>query len=159
MLSLSGRYAECGAATVAQILYCACVCAQLYQGDLINRLSRASCSRGLHPELNPFFRYRTENMSYLCAGAYGCVNWEPMCMVVSLCPDHLIRQQEYPMHINFHTYRTIKRSLAQVLHTRASSHAEQHLNTLSLLICGMLGAQHSQLDKLASHAPIRGRKN
>ncbi len=63
------------------------------------------------------------------------------------------------MHINFQTYRTIKRSLAQVLHTRAGSHAEQHLNTLTLLICGIVGAQHVQLDKLASHAPIRGRKN
>jgi hypothetical protein len=63
------------------------------------------------------------------------------------------------MHINFQTYRTIKRSLAQVLHTRANSHAEQHLNTLSLLICGIVGAQHVQLDKLASHAPLRHRKN
>src|SRR5215470_10821537 len=63
------------------------------------------------------------------------------------------------MHINFQTYRTIKRSLAQVLHTRASSHAEQHLNTLTLMICGIVGAQHVQLDKLASHAPIRSRKN
>jgi len=63
------------------------------------------------------------------------------------------------MHINFQTYRTIKRSLAQVLHTRADSHAEQHLNTLTLLICGIVGAQHVQFDKLASHAPIRGRKN
>jgi DDE family transposase len=63
------------------------------------------------------------------------------------------------MHINFQTYRTIKRSLAQVLHTRANSHAEQHLNTLTLLICGIVGAQHVQFDKLASHAPIRGRKN
>lgn len=63
------------------------------------------------------------------------------------------------MHINFQTYRTIKRSLAQVLHTRAGSHAEQHLNTLTLLICGIVGAQHVQLDKLASHAPIRQRKN
>jgi hypothetical protein len=63
------------------------------------------------------------------------------------------------MHINFQTYRTIKRSLAQVLHTRAASHAEQHLNTLTLLICGIVGAQHVQLDKLASHAPICGRKN
>jgi len=63
------------------------------------------------------------------------------------------------MHINFQTYRTIKRSLAQVLHTRANSHAEQHLNTLTLLICGIVGAQHVQLDKLASHAPIRGPKN
>src|SRR5260221_7194889 len=80
-------------------------------------------------------------------------------MVVSLCHDHHIRHQERPMHINFQTYRTIKRSLAQVLHTRANSHAEQHLNTLTLLICGIVGAQHVQLDKLASHAPIRGRKN
>jgi hypothetical protein len=63
------------------------------------------------------------------------------------------------MHINFQTYRTIKRSLAQVLHTRAGSHAEQHLNTLTLLICGIVGSQHVQLDKLASHAPIRHRKN
>jgi DDE family transposase len=63
------------------------------------------------------------------------------------------------MHINFQTYRTIKRSLAQVLHTRAGSHAEQHLNTLTLMICGIVGAQHVQFDKLASHAPIRGRKN
>src|SRR6266511_4079327 len=82
-----------------------------------------------------------------------------MCMVVSLRHDHHIRRQEGPMHINFQTYRTIKRSLAQVLHTRANSHAEQHLNTLTLLICGIVGAQHVQLDKLASHAPIRGRKN
>jgi hypothetical protein len=63
------------------------------------------------------------------------------------------------MHINFQTYRTIKRSLAQVLHTRANSHAEQHLTSLTLLICGIVGAQHVQLDKLASHAPIRHRKN
>jgi hypothetical protein len=63
------------------------------------------------------------------------------------------------MHLNFQTYRTIKRALAQVLHTRASSHAEQHLNTLTLLICGIVGAPHVQFDKLASHAPIRGRKN
>jgi Transposase DDE domain len=63
------------------------------------------------------------------------------------------------MHINFQTYRTIKRSLAQTLRTRAHSHAEQHLNTLTLLICGIVASQHVQFDKLASHAPIRGRKN
>ena len=63
------------------------------------------------------------------------------------------------MPINFQTYRTIKRSLAQVLHTRPGSHAEQHLNTLTLLMCGIVGAQQFQLDKLASHAPIRQRKN
>ena len=63
------------------------------------------------------------------------------------------------MHINFQTYRTIKRSLAQVLHTRPNSHAEQHLTTLTLLICGIVASQHVQFDKLASHAPIRARKN
>jgi len=63
------------------------------------------------------------------------------------------------MHSTFQTYRTIKRALAQTLHTRAHSHAEQHLNTLTLLICGIVGAQHVQFDKLASHAPIRHRKN
>ena len=82
-----------------------------------------------------------------------------MCRVVSLGRDHHIRPEEVPIHINFQTYRTIKRSLAQTLHTRASSHAEQHLNTLTLLICGIVGAQHVQFDKLASHAPIRHRKN
>jgi hypothetical protein len=63
------------------------------------------------------------------------------------------------MHINFQTYRTIKRSLAHVLHTRRDSHQEQHLNTLALLICGIVDAQHVQLDKIAARAPIRKRKN
>ncbi len=63
------------------------------------------------------------------------------------------------MHINFQTYRTIKRSLAHVLHTRPDSHDEQHLNTLTLMICGSGSAQHVQFDKIASHAPIRHRKN
>jgi len=63
------------------------------------------------------------------------------------------------MHINFQTYRSIKRSLAHVLHTRRDSHQEQHLNTLALLICGIVDAQHVQFAKIASHAPIRGQKN
>jgi hypothetical protein len=63
------------------------------------------------------------------------------------------------MHINFKTYRTIKRSLAPVLHTRRNSHHEQHLNTLALLICGIVDAQHVQFDKIAAHVPIRKRKN
>jgi len=62
------------------------------------------------------------------------------------------------MPINFQTYRTIKRSLAQVLHTRRDSHQEQHLNTLALLICGIVGAQHVQFAQVAEHLPIRGRK-
>src|SRR5919199_1931044 len=63
------------------------------------------------------------------------------------------------MPINFQTYRTIKRTLAHVLHTRRDSHQEQHLNTLALLICGIVDAQHVQFDKIAAHVPIRGRKN
>jgi hypothetical protein len=63
------------------------------------------------------------------------------------------------MHINFQTYRTIKRTLALVLHTRRDSHDEQHLNTLAMLICGIVGAQHVQFAQIADHAPIRGRKN
>ena len=63
------------------------------------------------------------------------------------------------MHINFQTYRSIKRTLAHVLHTRRDSHQEQHLNTLALLICGIVGAQHVQFARIADHAPLRGRKN
>jgi hypothetical protein len=63
------------------------------------------------------------------------------------------------MHINFQTYRSIKRTLAHVLHTRRNSHHEQHLNTMALLICGIVDAQHVQFDKIAAHAPIRKRKN
>jgi hypothetical protein len=63
------------------------------------------------------------------------------------------------MSINFQTYRTIKRTLAQVLHTRRDSHQEQHLNTLALLICGIIGAQHVQFAHVADHVPIRGCKN
>jgi len=63
------------------------------------------------------------------------------------------------MHINFQTYRTIKRTLAHTLHTRRNSHQEQHLNTLALLICGIVGAQQVQFAPIADHAPIRGQKN
>jgi Transposase DDE domain len=63
------------------------------------------------------------------------------------------------MPINFRTYRTIKRTLAQVLHTPRDSHREQHLNTLALLICGIVGAQHVQFAQIADHVPIGGRKN
>jgi hypothetical protein len=63
------------------------------------------------------------------------------------------------MHINFQTYRTIKRTLAQTLRTRRNSHHEQHLNTLALLICGIVSAQHVQFALIADHAPIGGQKN
>jgi hypothetical protein len=63
------------------------------------------------------------------------------------------------MPISFQTYRTIKRTLAHALHTRRNSHDEQHLNTLALLICGIVSAQHVQFAQVAEHVPIRGRKN
>jgi len=63
------------------------------------------------------------------------------------------------MHMTFQNYRTIKRTLAQTLHARSGSHQEQHLNTLAMLICGIVGAQHVQFAQIADHAPLRGRKN
>jgi hypothetical protein len=63
------------------------------------------------------------------------------------------------MLISFQTYRTIKRTLALALHARRDSHGEQHLNTLALLICGIVGAGHVQFAQIADHVPIRGRKN
>jgi hypothetical protein len=63
------------------------------------------------------------------------------------------------MHMTFHTYRTIKRSLMQTLQARIGSHQEQHINTLAVLICGIVGAQHVQFARIADHAPLRGRKN
>jgi hypothetical protein len=63
------------------------------------------------------------------------------------------------MPISFQTYRTIKRTLAHALHTRRDSHDEQHLNTLALLICGIVSARHVQFAQIADHVPIRGRKN
>ena len=63
------------------------------------------------------------------------------------------------MPMTFHTYRTIKRTLAQTLHAPPGSHQQQHLNTLAVLICGIVGAHHVQFAQIADHAPIRGCKN
>ena len=63
------------------------------------------------------------------------------------------------MPMTFRTYRTIKRTLMQTLQARAGGHQEQHINTLALLICGIVGAQHVQFAQIADHAPLRGRKN
>ncbi|MFN8481106.1 MAG: hypothetical protein U0074_25100 [Kouleothrix sp.] len=62
------------------------------------------------------------------------------------------------MPISFQTYRTIKRTLAHVLHTRRGSHHEQHLNTLAALICGIVGAQHVQFAQIADHVRFAGAK-
>jgi hypothetical protein len=63
------------------------------------------------------------------------------------------------MRISFQTDRTIKRTLAHALHTRRESHQEQHLNTLALLICFLVGANHVQFAQVADLVPLRGRKN
>lgn len=62
------------------------------------------------------------------------------------------------MPMTVQTYRTIKRTLMQTLHARVGGHQEQHINTLALLICGIVGAQHVQFAQIADHAPLRGRK-
>jgi hypothetical protein len=55
-------------------------------------------------------------------------------------------------------YRAIKRALLQVLPARRNSHHEKAINTLAALICGIVGAQHTQLPKVASKAPSQGAK-
>jgi hypothetical protein len=63
------------------------------------------------------------------------------------------------MPMTFHAYRTIKRTLAQTLRARPGSHHDQHLNTLAVLICGIVSAHQVQFAQIADHAPIRGCKN
>ena len=55
-------------------------------------------------------------------------------------------------------YRAIKQALLQTLPARPNSHHEKHLNTLAAVICGIVGAQHTQLPKIASKAPSQGAK-
>lgn len=62
------------------------------------------------------------------------------------------------MSDTYRRYRAIKQSLLQALSTHGRGHREKHLNTLAALICGIVGAQHSQLPKIASKAPGLGAK-
>lgn len=55
-------------------------------------------------------------------------------------------------------YRAIKRALLQTLPALPNSHHEKAINTLAALICGIVGAQHTQLPKVASKAPGGGAK-
>jgi len=57
------------------------------------------------------------------------------------------------MSDTYRRYRAIKQSLLQALPTHTSGHREKYLNTLAALICGIVGAQHTQLPKIASKAP------
>jgi len=53
-------------------------------------------------------------------------------------------------------YCAIKTALRQVIAVNANSHGEKHLNTLAGLVCGIVGSRHSQLPKIADHAPSGG---
>ncbi|HET9325951.1 MAG TPA: IS4 family transposase [Candidatus Eisenbacteria bacterium] len=57
------------------------------------------------------------------------------------------------MSDTYRRYRAIKRTLLQTLSARPNSHREKHINTLAALICGIVGAQHTQLPKIAAQIP------
>jgi hypothetical protein len=50
-------------------------------------------------------------------------------------------------------YNAIKKGLLQAYGSQPVGHLQQHLETLALLICGIIGAGHSQLPEIASHSP------
>jgi hypothetical protein len=70
--------------------------------------------------------------------------------------EHL---ENYTMSDTHRRYRAIKRALLQTLPARRNSHHEKHINTLAALICGIVGAQHTQVPKIASKAPSLGAKS
>ena len=55
-------------------------------------------------------------------------------------------------------YSAIEQALRQVIPTQANSHREKHLRTLTALICGIVGAKHTHLPKIADQAPSAGAK-
>jgi hypothetical protein len=55
-------------------------------------------------------------------------------------------------------YRAIQRSLTQALPCPARSHQAKAIQVLSALICGIVGANHSHLPRLASKSPSFGAK-
>lgn len=50
-------------------------------------------------------------------------------------------------------YNAINKALVQCFGTKPSGHQARHLNTLALLICGIIGAGHTQLPEISSHSP------
>ncbi|HEU5012298.1 MAG TPA: transposase [Roseiflexaceae bacterium] len=56
------------------------------------------------------------------------------------------------MRDTYRRYRAIARCLLQ-LYPQAKGHQRRHLHTLTLLICGIVGAQHAQLPKIVEHTP------
>ena len=55
-------------------------------------------------------------------------------------------------------YSAIEQALRQVIPTKANSHREKQLRTLTALICGIVGAKHTHLPKIADQAPSAGTK-
>lgn len=53
-------------------------------------------------------------------------------------------------------YHAIKQGLMHVYQPRPTGHREQHLNTLTAMICGLIGGKHAHLPTIADHAPSRG---
>jgi len=56
------------------------------------------------------------------------------------------------MRDTYRRYRAIARCLLQ-RYPRACGHERRHLHTLTLLICGIVGAQHAQLPKIVLPEP------
>ena len=59
------------------------------------------------------------------------------------------------MSDTYRRYRAIKAALMQCFGA-LSGHRMRHLNTLAALICGLVGARHVHLSKVADHAPAHG---
>lgn len=58
----------------------------------------------------------------------------------------------------YRRYGAIRRALMQCFSLRAHSHAERHSNTLTMMICGIIGSSQTQLSKIAESAPGFGSK-
>ena len=55
-------------------------------------------------------------------------------------------------------YSAIRQALGQIMPAAPNSHREKHLNTLTSLICGIVGSRHSHLPKIADQSPSRRAK-
>jgi hypothetical protein len=66
--------------------------------------------------------------------------------------------QEPAMSDTYRRYCAIKAALRQVIAVKPDSHAKKHLNTLTGLICGIVGSHHTQLPKVVDQAPSHGAK-
>lgn len=58
----------------------------------------------------------------------------------------------------YRRYRAIRQALMQCFSFQAHSHAERHSNTLTMMICGIIGSSQAQLPKIAECAPGFGSK-